>query len=612
MSFKDNLSDFFSSVDAKMFVTFVGSLMFFVCLLVSIAIVANNTNPISSNSTTKIPDQPESEQPCPANSQYCTLKYDSKDYLIYNKAFPEAHDVVLFNTTKAQSKKLKDFSLMSYDEYKDFCKKFSIKQKFSDKDLRYIVYYQDTGLDSFGRKADRFFIELSDVYYNNDTVTLYLWERIIEANGIIGALEPGQEPTYTSYAIIIPTEHTPENYIIEPVIHRTEYNKIAHLNPATSYDSNRAQNSQLSPKVHLHTKNTELNNIINTSLDALSLQHTVEINSSTSNSKAKFDLFNSIAHEQPAIKAHYYHLYTPEIKITFQSFAPEDTEDIQVTKFENATDRSQILADIIGFSEPYDHHILDLTKNTETSNDVKITTDDLDYIIEYGKTTYYINKKDFLVDKIVSDKDIYNYSYIDSSFTLPDNIDQNSYAPAYAKPIIYLYPTKTTGIKVALGHPELITTSYPKYTNGWQVTAKPSGDLVDRKTGRKLYSLYWEGKNADASVKSNGFVIRGSDTAAFLEEKLALLGLNEREAEEFIIYWLPKMEHNKYNYIRFQTRQEIDHYMPLNITPKPDTTIRIFMAYKPLETPINVTEQKLSPQTRKGYTAVEWGGAEIK
>ena len=34
-----------------------------------------------------------------------------------------------------------------------------------------------------------------------------------------------------------------------------------------------------------------------------------------------------------------------------------------------------------------------------------------------------------------------------------------------------------------------------------------------------------------------------------LEEKLAILGLTERESEEFIVYWLPKLEKNKYNYI---------------------------------------------------------------
>ena len=37
-----------------------------------------------------------------------------------------------------------------------------------------------------------------------------------------------------------------------------------------------------------------------------------------------------------------------------------------------------------------------------------------------------------------------------------------------------------------------------------------------------------------------------------------MLGLNDREAEEFIVYWLPKLEENKYNLIRFETAEEIN------------------------------------------------------
>ena len=180
------------------------------------------------------------------------------------------------------------------------------------------------------------------------------------------------------------------------------------------------------------------------------------------------------------------------------------------------------------------------------------------------------------------------------------------------KPIIYLYPTTTTDVSVKLAHPELITSSYPKYINGWQVTADPSGKLIDKQTGRELYSLYWEGANRNAKMYADGFVVKGSDTATFLEDKLATLGLTEREAEEFIIYWLPVLEQNNYNYIRFETLAEINSYMPLEINPKPDTLIRVIMDYKPLDAPINVTEQKLTTPTRSGFTVVEWGGTQIK
>ena len=185
--------------------------------------------------------------------------------------------------------------------------------------------------------------------------------------------------------------------------------------------------------------------------------------------------------------------------------------------------------------------------------------------------------------------------------------------PSMDKPIIYLYPTEETQVNVQLGNKEQITCSYPKYTIGWNVIAQPNGDLKDIDTNKNLYSLYYESDNVvKFKVEKDGFIVKGEDSAEFLEEKLKILGLTDREAEEFIIYWLPKLEANKYNYIRFATREEIDANMPLTITPEPDTTIRVLMEYKGLENPIEVEEQNLEKIERKGFIAVEWGGTEIK
>jgi len=193
-------------------------------------------------------------------------------------------------------------------------------------------------------------------------------------------------------------------------------------------------------------------------------------------------------------------------------------------------------------------------------------------------------------------------------------INPSLIAPSYysEKPIIYIYPEQETKVTVKVGKPNNLTHTYPKYDNGWEVIAKPNGDLVDCKTGRNLYALYWEGINTVEHNMEEGFVVKGEDTIKFLEEKLEILGLNEREANEFIIYWLPKLENNKYNFIRFQTEEEINSNMPLEITPKPDTVIRVVMEFKSLEEPIKVQEQKLETPKRNGYTVVEWGGTEIK
>lgn len=178
------------------------------------------------------------------------------------------------------------------------------------------------------------------------------------------------------------------------------------------------------------------------------------------------------------------------------------------------------------------------------------------------------------------------------------------------KPIIYLYPTQKQNIQVQLNYSGKITHSYPTYPkNGWQITAEPNGTLTDEK-GLTYYALFWEGIPNNPLKATDGFIVAGSETAEFLEQKLAYLGLNRREANEFIMYWLPKMENNPYNLIHFAG----DNYLnlaQLTITPKPETIIRIMMLTQPLQTKINFPLQDLTPlhQTRKGYTVVEWGGS---
>lgn len=182
------------------------------------------------------------------------------------------------------------------------------------------------------------------------------------------------------------------------------------------------------------------------------------------------------------------------------------------------------------------------------------------------------------------------------------------------KPIIYLYPTKETEVNISLSNSSLLKHTYPKYDEkaGWTVLAKPNGNLKDLKTSKNYYALYWEGIDNTRLDMSEGFVIEGNRTASFLEENLKVLGLNDREINEFIIYWLPKLENNPYNYIRFRTMEEINNYMRLDITPRPDNILRVYMDYKPLSNIISVKEQVLKSPKREGFVVVEWGGRELK
>lgn len=179
-----------------------------------------------------------------------------------------------------------------------------------------------------------------------------------------------------------------------------------------------------------------------------------------------------------------------------------------------------------------------------------------------------------------------------------------------AKPVIYLYPEGETQVSVSLDYAGTLTSTYPQYNNGWTVAAKPDGTLTDPATGREYYCLFWEGIADIEYDFSTGFVVPGEGTAAFLEQSLAALGLTEKEANEFIIYWLPQMEENPYNLISFQQAAYEDS-AALHIFPAPDNVLRVFMAWKALDKPVDIAPQELPSFTRSGFTVVEWGGTEV-
>ena len=200
------------------------------------------------------------------------------------------------------------------------------------------------------------------------------------------------------------------------------------------------------------------------------------------------------------------------------------------------------------------------------------------------------------------------YDTIKVYYKIEDN-PSNCGAVSY-KPIIYLYPESDMNIDISFKDPSKLTTSYPKYINGWSVLAHPNGNITYN--NKNYYALYYEANNSiEFSEKEDGFVVAKSDLIPFLEEKLSILGLNEREANEFIVYWLPILEENDYNYIRFADTSEVENNIPLEINPAPNTLIRVLMTYKKADKNTKVKEQVLERKTRTGYTVVEWGGTKI-
>ena len=176
-----------------------------------------------------------------------------------------------------------------------------------------------------------------------------------------------------------------------------------------------------------------------------------------------------------------------------------------------------------------------------------------------------------------------------------------------AKPVLYLYPTEETKVKVRFAHPEYLTTTYPKYNKEWVVTASPNGDLKDE-NNKYYYALYWDEIRYHEVSFKEGFYVTKDDAIDFLEEKLTLIGLNQKEKNEFIMYWLPILENNGQSLVYFELTEERELNNKLIIEPTPDSLLRVNIHIKKVNKKINIKEQKLESFERVGFTAVEWGG----
>ncbi len=181
------------------------------------------------------------------------------------------------------------------------------------------------------------------------------------------------------------------------------------------------------------------------------------------------------------------------------------------------------------------------------------------------------------------------------------------------KPVIYLYPEKEQQTDITLNFTGSNLYTYPKIgsDNSWHVTAKPDGMLTDAK-GNSYPYLFWEGIQADMSYINftEGFVVKVDQLETFLEAKLTLLGLNARERTDFITYWAPKQQKSEYVFVRFETTA-YNKAVPLTISPAPQSIQRIFTIFMPVDKGYECSPQTLIPFIRRGYTVIEWGGAEL-
>lgn len=184
---------------------------------------------------------------------------------------------------------------------------------------------------------------------------------------------------------------------------------------------------------------------------------------------------------------------------------------------------------------------------------------------------------------------------------------------AVRKPVVYLYPEQTTRVNVRLELDGELIAHYPALgADGWTVTATPTGELRDEATGRNHRYLFWEGTSAGFELDpAQAHCVPGTEAAAFMERACDRFALTDAECGDLVTYWLPKLASNPYSVIQFVDEPTYARYAQLHVSPPPDTMIRPFMIFRRSEVPVEVGAPELRQRTRRGFTVVEWGGADL-
>lgn len=171
------------------------------------------------------------------------------------------------------------------------------------------------------------------------------------------------------------------------------------------------------------------------------------------------------------------------------------------------------------------------------------------------------------------------------------------------KPVVLFYtPSVVSDVSVvvtALKKDVNLTTVYPvpnritSTSYSWDnITVHPKGDVVYN--GREYAYLFWEFSVASSNEKiANGaitegissgktFCVNSSSVGEFLDHQLGILGLNVRERQDMITFWLAEMQLRSHVLIRFLPCADVDDHVSLSVNSKsiPVSVSRLYMAFR--------------------------------
>lgn len=171
-----------------------------------------------------------------------------------------------------------------------------------------------------------------------------------------------------------------------------------------------------------------------------------------------------------------------------------------------------------------------------------------------------------------------------------------------AAPNLYLYPPETITVDVSLGFPVggHVTVSEPPYEDGWRVQVDPQG-WIDNEHGY----LFYETSVPQRATTDEGWLLDGANLERDLRRLLSRQGFVGREIDDFIDFWVPRLEGAPWFAVYPQDAAAL---VTLTIDPPPDQIRRVLFLIRPLRAPLSLQPPRdLGPLYREGFVALEWG-----
>jgi len=173
------------------------------------------------------------------------------------------------------------------------------------------------------------------------------------------------------------------------------------------------------------------------------------------------------------------------------------------------------------------------------------------------------------------------------------------------KPNIYIYPTEQIDLSVKLSFPlgGKVVTSIPEYGTGWNINVDTSGMI------NNSYSyLFYESTQPDIWQRNYGWIIQTDKLELFFRQNMADYGFNGREVDDFIEYWIPRLNDYPIYSIYPQVKSIIDDAIQLDLSVQPDNILRLFYVIKgDNQIQDKLTEPTIDKFKREGYFVTEWG-----